>query len=156
MSALRRLFDRGVAASARRSEALGELAEATALYLEAGLTAEASRLYVLRADHAQSPVDRARLLQQAIGLADEQSSERLRLRRARLLVELAASEKMMLVPSELCALGEELSRLGEMSPAAEAYRLAGDTDAQAESLVRAGAVDRAERPPDANALHALI
>jgi hypothetical protein len=129
---------------AERAEALGRLDHATLLYIEAEEPAEAARVLALRADAAVDPAERLRLLGQAIGHAGEPQARALRLRRARLRVDLARRADLVFGASELGELGSELEALEEPALAAEVYALAGDSDAEARALVAAGAVERLE------------
>src|SRR5688500_16527482 len=98
---------------AERAEALGRLDHATLLYLEAKEPAEAARVLALRADSAVDPAERLRLLGQAIGHAGEPQARALRLRRARLRVDLARRADLVFGASELAELGAELESLDE-------------------------------------------
>ncbi len=146
---VRRRMERGRLIRARRQEALGRLGEATALYLEAGEREEALRLYGLRAEQALDPAERLRLLSQALELAVDEERTSIAERRARLKLDLVRSAKLVLGPSELVVLGEELERLGLPLEAAGVYGDAGAADAQARALVAAGAVDQLEEVLDA-------
>src|SRR4051812_32931483 len=71
----RKLFGaRGVLAEARRSEARGELARATELYVEANAPLEACRLVMLRAEAEVDPRARLALYVQAAFIAPDGSS----------------------------------------------------------------------------------
>jgi len=147
-SRTRALFRRlsfGKGARARREEALGRLEQATLHYVEAGELEDAARLCALRADAAADAGERLKLLGQAIGYLDADAARPLRVRRARLKLDLARSGEAALARSELGALGDEFEQLGEPALAAEVHALAGDTEAEARALVQAGAVERLEQ-----------
>jgi hypothetical protein len=135
-------------ARARRQEALGQLAEATASYLEAGSRADACRLYQIRADAAADPSERLRLLAQGIAVAPEHQADRLRKRWARLRFE-QAQGRLALGQTELLALAEELEALGELTLASEAYAMGGDAEGRIRALIAAGAIERLEQELDA-------
>ncbi len=147
--ALGRLLGRGSDNRARRLEASGRLEEATAAYLKAGESAEAARLFVIRADGAPDPFERLRLLGQAKNFATDDGAPAIARRRALLAIDLVRAGTLSLVPSELGELGRELERVGEPSAAAEAYGRAGDSEGEARALVAAGAIDRLEQVLDA-------
>lgn len=146
---VRRRMERGRLNRARRLEALGRLADATAVYLEAGERGEALRLYLLRAEQALDPPERLRLVSQALELADDEMRAELVERRSRLRLDLVKSGSLVLGQSELVTLGEQLEELGEPLEAAGVYARAGAADAQARALVAAGAVDQLEQVLDA-------
>ena len=145
-------------ARARRAEALGRLEEATALYVEAGAPAEAARLYALRAESTEDPLERLQLLGQAARVAPVGQSARsaapanepaddarsYQQRHARLALELVRSGRLRYGATELTRLGDQLSALGEPLLAADVYATVGDVDAQAEALSSVGALDRLE------------
>ncbi|MCA9598260.1 MAG: FHA domain-containing protein [Myxococcales bacterium] len=130
---------------ARRAEARGELAEAAAAYLEAGLGSEAARVFAARADAAAEPRERYQLLGQALSLASAEQKAELSKRRGELALDLLKAGTLQLTPRELSLLGRELERAGSSAAAAEAYGLAGDVDDQARMLVDAGAIERLEQ-----------
>lgn len=137
-----------VLARAQREEALGNLAEATALYLEAEAKSEVARVLSLRSDAATDPGQRLLLLAQAIQHASESEAHELRVRRARLCLDLARSNTRPLTRHELAELASELGNLGEPALAADVYALIGDAENQAKMLVEAGAIDRLEQVLD--------
>lgn len=141
--------ERARTARARRQEALGHLDEATALYVEAGARDEAARVLALRAGSALEPGERLALLAQAAGMAEGDAAHELYVRRARLSLELARAGTLRPGQSELRALGQQLEAMAEPALAADVYALAGDTDAEAQALVAAGAVERLEEVLDA-------
>lgn len=145
----RRRMERGRLSRARRHEALGRLAQATALYLEAGERDEARRLYLLRAERELEPAERLGLLSQALELAEGDERADILSRRARLKLDLVRLGTLVAGPSELVALGEELEGLGRPLDAAAVYAKAGAADAQARALVAAGEVDKLEEVLDA-------
>lgn len=142
-------MERGRLVRARRQEALGRLAEASALYLEAGERNDALRLYMLRAEQALEPAARLQLLSQALELAEDEERSSIARRRALLKLDLLDSGALALGGSELMALGEELERLGRPRDAAGVYARAGAADAQTRALVAAGEVDELEQVLDA-------
>lgn len=137
-----------VLARAQREEALGNLAEATALYLEAEARSEVTRVLTLRSDAATDPAQRLLLLAQAIQHAGDSESHELRVKRARLCLDLARSNTRPLSRHELSDLASELGNLGEPALAADVYALIGDAENQAKMLVEAGAIDRLEQVLD--------
>jgi hypothetical protein len=138
-------FSFGKGARARREEALGRLEQATLHYVEAGEPEQAARVTALRAEAAVDPAQRLTLLGQAIGYLSEDAGRELRLRRARLKLDLARSGQARFGTSELVALGRELEGFDEHALAAEAHELAGDSEGEARALVAAGAVERLEQ-----------
>lgn len=129
---------------ARRLEALGNLEEATVLYLELGEAAEAARVIALRASAALDPEKKRVLLSQAAGLATGPALREIEATRARLTLELSAAGKYDPGRGELLEVAQRLERVGEHELAAEVYARVGDRDAQARMLVEAGAIDRLE------------
>lgn len=144
----------GRSARARRLEALGQLAEATAAYLEAGASEDAARVLVLRVESAAMPLERARLLAQAAELLPADRARPLRLRRAQLLYDLARDGRVVFARSELCALGAEFEALEEPAAAAQAFELGGDAEGQQRALIQAGAVERLEQVLEAESVQA--
>ena len=71
------------------------------------------------------------------------------MRRAKLSVELSRAGTLHMGKSELAKLGKKLEAMNEPGVAADSYALAGDTDAEAQALVAAGAVERLEQVLDA-------
>ena len=134
---------------ARRLEAAGRLEEATALFLEAGARADAARLYELRAESTGGALDRCRLLAQAADAAEGDERQRLRVRRAALLLDLVSERQYQVTRGELRELACELESFGEPTLAAQAFDLAGDVEGQTRALVQAGAVERLEEVLDA-------
>jgi hypothetical protein len=153
--ALERRLERGRTSRARRLEAFGQLAEATAAYLDAGAPEEAARVIALRVDTTASPLDRAQLLAQAADLVSADDARPLRLRRARMLLDLARDGRVVFARSELCVLGAELESLEEPAAAAQAFELAGDAEGQQRALIQAGAVERLEQVLEAEHVQAL-
>jgi len=140
---------RAALASARRAEALGQLSEATALYLDAEAPDQAARLFALRADAAMSASERYLLLGQALSFARGEQSVEIERRRARLALELVRSGELQQTQDELRQLAAQLARLSEPSLAADVYALVGDAEEQARMLVEAGAIERLESVLDA-------
>jgi hypothetical protein len=134
---------------ARREEALGNLAEATALYLEAEAPEEAARILEMRADSATDVGQRLTLLAQAAGHAKAERARELRVKRASLSLDLVRSSTRTLTRHELDELAGEFSSSSEPALAAEVYALIGDSENQAKMLVEAGAIDRLEKVLDA-------
>lgn len=154
MSFFSRAFDfvRGrsaVLARAKREEALGNLSEATALYLEADAKAQAARVLEMRSDAATDPGQRLLFLSQAIEHVAAERARALRIQRARLCLDLARNNTRPLTKHELSELANELGSLGEPALAADVYALIGDDENQANMLVEAGAIDRLEQVLDA-------
>ena len=129
---------------ARRLEALGQLEEATALYVEHGEAPQAARVLALRADAAIDPERKRLLLSQAAGFASGAQLRDLEAKRARLTLELCAAGKYAPGRAELLDVAQRLERVGESALAAEVYARVGDRDAEARMLVEAGAIDRLE------------
>jgi hypothetical protein len=136
-------------ARAKREEALGNLSEATALYLEAEAKSEAARVLRMRSDAATDPGQRLLFLSQAIEHAPPAEVRELRVQRARLCLDLARNATRPLTKHELSELANELGSLGESALAADVYALIGDDENQAKMLVEAGAIDRLEQVLDA-------
>ena len=128
---------------ARALVASGQLERAATEYAALGEAVEASRVLVAAAELAADPVERFHLLTRALAQAGDDQPE-LRLRRSELCIDLVRSGSLRLPPSELGRVARSLAELGRPLLAAEAYALAGDTEAQATELVRAGSVERVE------------
>jgi hypothetical protein len=143
-----RLFRRGdkrLAGQARAAESRGELAEAAALYAQAGKPADAARIMVLRGDAELEPAARLRHYVQAVATAPEGSATRDVARRKHALLILALAAEQSVTPAlrqDLLEAGRELERGGDHGRAAEAYARAGDMEGEARSLARAGDIDK--------------
>lgn len=135
----------GPLARARREEAAGRLAEAVALYMEAGARDDAARLFETRADAAFDPQERYQLLGQALAVAEGERRQAALVKRGELALDLLRSGALRLTSRELGALAAQLGAAGAHTLAAEVYALAGDVEGQARMLVEAGAVERLEQ-----------
>jgi hypothetical protein len=130
--------------SARSKERRGDLAGAIEQYLDAKLVDDAARLLLLRADAETAADKRLAFCAQAAALAVEPDlKRRARVRHARLKLDIL-KERGGALPSELSAVGRELSELGEHERAADAFALAGDGEAEVRALTQAGAIERLE------------
>lgn len=130
--------------AARRAEALGQLAEATALFLEAEAPDQAARLFCLRADAALDSSERYLLLGQALTHAQGEQADDIERRRRRLALDLVRSGAMEMTGADLRELAAALERLGDPTLAAEVYERLGDRESEARVLVDAGAIERLE------------
>jgi hypothetical protein len=65
-------------------------------------------------------------------------------RKARLAFDVLKTKGGSYLQSELCAVARDLELAGELERAADAYALAGDTDAEVRVLTAAGAIERLE------------
>lgn len=148
MGVFDRFFGKGRKEGAARSAELrGDLAQAALLYDEAGQTAEAARIMLLRGEG--EPDARARLLHftQAAKVAPEGSvtNKTARLRRAELLLALAGDAAVSAVARhEIVEAARDLEAIGEPLKAAEAFARAGDTEGEARALQAAGDVEGLE------------
>jgi len=132
---------------ARRAELRGELEKAVELYGIAGAPEEAARVMILRGDAETDTRLRMRHYTQAVATAPEGHSVRdeARRKRAALLVgQFGGAALSEAARRELRSAGKELLDLGDAGHAAEAYRLAGDTDGEAKALAQAGDVESLE------------
>lgn len=136
---------RGTNDLGQKLEARGKLEEALAEYASAGARTDSLRVLLKLAQHAELPLDRLRYLTEAIELSDEPDARALRLRRARLCLDLVRSGTRQVLPAELEELAVELDTLGAHETAAEVYALLGNGSAQADMLMRAGAAEEVER-----------
>lgn len=134
-------------AQARSAELRGELAQAAALFAQAGRLDEAARVMVLRGDAETEPAARLRHYVQAVETAPDDSPARAlaRKKRANLVLAMAADAPGALGPAlrqDVATAARELEELGDFPRAAEAYALAGEVDGEAHALARAGEVDK--------------
>jgi hypothetical protein len=133
-------------AQARAAELRAELAQAAALFAQAGRPDEAARVMVLRGDAEAEASARMRHYLQAAATAPEGSQARAHAlrKRAALVLGMArgAPERPATLAQDLLEAARDLEALGEHDKAAEAYAYAGDMEGQARALARAGDVDR--------------
>jgi hypothetical protein len=129
----------------RGREDRGDLEGALAEYEREALFEEALRVALVMVDAEADPGARVRLLARALRLAAQAGEVPLSLKaryaRARLDVLRAAGSPPVW---ELNAVGKELEQLEEHAAAAEAYRLAGDRQAEARMLVAGGDIEQLE------------
>jgi hypothetical protein len=134
-----------VLAQARAAELRGELAQAAALFAQAGRLEEASRVMLLRGDGETDPAARLRHYVQAVATAPEGSLARSHARRkhATLILGMASAQAMTpVMRQDLLEAARDLEALGDPEKAAEAYACAGDVEGEARALARAGDVER--------------
>jgi hypothetical protein len=132
-------------ARARTAELRGELAQAAALFAEAGRLDEASRVMILRGDGEADPAARLRHYVQARATAPPGSDALTRAQRKHALLVLALAESEIATSSlkqDLLDAARVLEAIGEPAQAAEAYARAGDVEGEARALTRAGDVDK--------------
>ncbi len=148
MGVFDRLFGRGrEKIAAHRAELRGDLAKAVELYGLASAPEEAARVMLLRGDAETDMRARMRHYTQAVATAPEHHAIRAEARRKRASLVVAHFGGGALSEAgrrELRAAGTELLEVGDAVPAAEAFRLAGDTDGEAKALTQAGDVDGLE------------
>lgn len=142
------IFDRftrgGRVKTAQAKELSGQLAEAVALYIEAGLPDEAARVLLLRADAERSPEQRIAFCDLAARTAkDETLRKDAKGRKALISFDLVRN-RQPLMRSELARVAKELEEAGLLDQAAEAYVLAGDTENEVRMLTEMGAIERLE------------
>jgi len=144
------LFDRFVGkqrkeARAKKKELAGDLERATELYLEAELPGEAARLLLLRADAEADPNKRMVLCAQAarVGEGTDEGDEAKR-RKALLGFDVVKGSKGATMHGELVRVAADLEACGAWEEAAEAYRMAEDTEAEIRVLEEAGAIEQLE------------
>ncbi|HEX8790251.1 MAG TPA: FHA domain-containing protein [Polyangiaceae bacterium] len=144
----RRLGTARALANARAAELRGELAQAAALYAEAGKLDEAARVMVLRGDAETDPAARLRHYVQAVETAPAGSAAWTHARRKRghHVVAMSADAPMTeTTRQDLLQAARELEELGDAEAASEAsvaYRRAGDVEGEARALARAGDVEK--------------
>lgn len=155
MSFWDRMFGRGSReASARKAEARGELAQASALWAEAGRVDEAARVMLLRGDADSDLRQKLAFYVQAAALAPlgTEANRAARLKRAALVVAMAEGGRdgrahaavSGAVRLGLLEVARDLEALGELTKSAEAFAAAGDVEGEARALALAGDVDRLE------------
>lgn len=134
------------ASEGARLEESGDLEAAVEAYRKEDRGADAARVLSSLADGVADPRERLRLVARARRMVPDASEagRALALRHARMRLDLARGASSTALPSELAALGEELSRAGDALGAAEAFRLAGDHAGEARVLVEHGEVDAVE------------
>ena len=133
--------------AARRAELRGDLEKAVEMYGLAGAPEEAARIMLIRGDAETDPRVRMRHYTLAVATAPEGHAVRDEARRKRaalLVAQFGGSATSEAARRELRAAGKELLDLGDATHAAEAYRLAGDTDGEAKALAEAGDVESLE------------
>jgi hypothetical protein len=131
--------------AAQARELAGDLEAATLLYVEAGLPDEAARVLLLRADGEPQPERRVAFCAQAARTAASVDLRKKALaRKGRLSLDLLKAQGAARVKSELAAVAHELEEAGELELAADAFALAGDSDAEVRVLTAAGAIERLE------------
>jgi hypothetical protein len=142
-----------ILAQARAAELRGELAQAAALFSQAGRPDEASRVMLLRGDAETEAAARLRHYVQAVATApaDSPALAHARRKRAALVLAMAAADAgpapagAALGPTQrhdLLEVARDLEALGDAEKAAEAYARAGDVEGEARALARAGDVER--------------
>ncbi len=148
MGVFDRFFGKGSdARAAQRAELRGELDKAVELYGMAGVPEQAARVMLLRGDAETDPRIRMRHYTQAVAMAPRGHSVREEARRKRaafLVAQFGGGALSENAKRELRAAGAELLDVGDSTRAAEAYRLAGDTDGEAKALTQAGDVESLE------------
>ncbi len=143
------IFDRftrsGRVKTAQAKELSGQLAEAVALYMEAGLPDEAARVLLLRADAERLPEQRIAFCDSAARTAkDEALRKDARGRKALISFDLVRSRQGSPMRSEVARVARELEDAGLLEQAAEAYILAGDSEAEVRMLTEMGAIEQLE------------
>jgi len=134
-----------VLARARAAELRGELAQAIALFSQAGRHDEAARVMMLRGDGESDPALRLKHYVHAASTAPAGSPALAlaRRKRANLLLSTSADRAMTAtLRQDLLEAARELEAAGELEVAAEAYGRAGDVESEARALARAGDVDK--------------
>jgi hypothetical protein len=132
-------------ALAKKKELAGELEKATELYLEAELPGEAARLLLLRADAEADPNKRMVLCAQAARVGEgTEEGEAAQRRKALLGFDVVKASQGATMHGELVRVATELESCGAWEQAAEAYRMAGDTEAEIQVLKDAGAIEELE------------
>lgn len=132
-------------AQARAAELRGELAQAAALFAQAGRLDEASRVMLIRGDGEADPAARLRHYSQAVATAPEGGEARTQATRKHALLVLALAAGDSTAPTlrhDLLQAAADLEAIGEDEKAAEAYARAGDVEGEARTLARAGDVER--------------
>jgi hypothetical protein len=132
---------------ARAAELRGELSLAAALFAEAGRPDEVARVIVLRGDSEGEPAMRLRHYAHAVTTAPLGSAVHALARRkhATTVVVMARAAPLTAASRyDLTRAAGELEGMEDFAGAAEAYAQAGDLEAQARVLTRAGDVDGLE------------
>jgi hypothetical protein len=132
-------------AQARAAELRGELAQAAALFAQAGRLDEAARVMVLRGDAETDASARLRHYVQAVATAPEGGLAGLHARRKRAaaLVTMATDAPMTAtLRQELAQAARDLETAGDPARAAEAFAHAGDTEGEIRALARAGNIEK--------------
>jgi tetratricopeptide (TPR) repeat protein len=132
-------------AQARAAELRGDLAQAAALFGEAGRLDEAARVILLLGDAETDPARRLRHYVQAAAMAPNESPVRAHARRKRALLVVAIARNAAMTSvlrADVIEAARELESIGEHALAAEAYAQANDVDGQARALARVGDVER--------------
>lgn len=132
-------------AQAKKKELAGDLEKAVELYLEAELPAEAARILLLRADAEADPNKRMVLCAQAARVGEGTEEGDIAKRRKALLgFDVVKGSRGATMHGELVRVAAELEECGAWEEAAEAYRMAGDTEAEIRVLKEAGAIEELE------------
>ncbi len=133
------------AARARKQELSGDLDGAVQSYLDAELPDEAARTILLKADGEPDPKERMVLCAQAarVGPGSEHGRQA-KERQAMLAFDLIKTTQGATMQGELLRIASDLEGVGRWEAAAEAYVLAGDTEAEIRVLKEAGAIERLE------------
>jgi hypothetical protein len=128
-------------------EGKGDLAAAAARHEQEGDPDEALRLVLLLADAEVDAAARVRHLGRAARLASQaqEPPPDLQARYARARLDLLRASSASAPPVwELTSLAKELEKLDDFEAAAEAYRLAGDRQAEARALAAGGRIEELE------------
>ncbi|MBW2457848.1 MAG: FHA domain-containing protein, partial [Deltaproteobacteria bacterium] len=133
------------ATKARNKELGGNLDRAVQLYLSAEQPDEAARVILLKADGSPNPQERMVLCAQAARIGEGTDHGRqARERQAMLAFDLVQTTKGATMHGELLRVAADLEAVGKWEAAAEAYVMAGDTEAEIRVLKEAGAIERLE------------
>jgi hypothetical protein len=132
------------ARAARAKERAGDLVAAGELFVEAGLLDEAARVLLLRADAERALDKRIALCAAASRTATDPGVRRHALARKALLAFEVLRDGPAHPRGELQRVARELEEAGELGQAAEAYALAGDSEAEIRVLTAAGAIEQLE------------
>lgn len=131
--------------AARAAEEAGDLAKAAELFADAGKGDEAARVLLLRADAASATEQRLAFAEAAARQAEsDEVRQGARRRRALIAFDVLRQRGGAASPSELLRAARELDEVGEHEAAADAFRLAGDTEGEVRALTSAGAIDKLE------------
>jgi len=133
------------AAKARNKELGGDLDQAVQLYLDAEQPDDAARVILLKADAEPSAKARMVLCAQAARIGEgTDHGQQARQRQAMLAFDLVKTTKGATMHGELLRVAADLEAVGQWEAAAEAYVMAGDTEAEIRVLKEAGAIERLE------------